>query len=210
MNTISVVIPAMNEEATIADVISSVKQTALSNLKEYIVEILVVDDHSGDGTARLAASAGATVLANQYGRGKGNALRYGFEHATGDLIVMLDADNSHLAEDMPALIRPLEGGAGLLIGSRILGGSDEYTKLSAFGNIFLTYIFGVLHGRYLSDALNGYKAFRKDVFFNYTYTSSDFESRSNCWQTLSEAATTLWRFRVTSESGRGECRNQGL
>src|SRR6476659_10222084 len=116
MNSISVVIPAMNEEATITDVISSVKQTALSDLKEYIVEILVVGDHSGDGTARLAASAGATVLANQYGRGKGNALRYGFEHATGDLIVMLDADNSHLAEDMPALIRPLEGRVGLVIG----------------------------------------------------------------------------------------------
>jgi glycosyltransferase involved in cell wall biosynthesis len=175
MNSISVVIPAMNEEATIGEVISGIKQMLRSELKELQVEIIVVDDHSWDSTAQVATSLGATVVANQYDRGKGNALRYGFERANGDVIVMMDADSSHRPEDMPALLHPLKNGAGMVIGSRILGGSDEYTKLRAFGNIFLTYVFGVLHGRYLSDALNGYKAFRRDIFFAYEYTSSDFE-----------------------------------
>lgn len=165
----------MNEEATIGNVLSELKQTIESQLQTYRVEILVVDDHSHDRTSTTAKAGGATVLANHYRPGKGNALRYGFERTTGNLIAMLDADGSHMAEDLPKLLQPLEKGAGLVIASRILGGSDEYTKIRATGNIALTYIFGLLHGRYLSDALNGYKAFRREVFFDYTYTSSDFE-----------------------------------
>lgn len=175
MPSVSVVIPAMNEEATIGNVLLELKQTIERGLQTYTVQLLVIDDHSVDQTAAVATAAGATVLSNQYGPGKGNALRWGFEQTTGDFIVMLDADGSHKPEDMPTLLEPLERGAGMVVGSRIFGGSEEYTKTRAFGNIFLTFVFGWFHGRYLSDALNGYKAFRKEIFFDHTYTSSDFE-----------------------------------
>jgi hypothetical protein len=64
---------------------------------------------------------------------------------------------------------------GLVVGSRVFGGSEEYTHIRALGNVFLSAALGVCTGRYLSDALNGYKAMRREVFTDFTYTSSSFE-----------------------------------
>jgi glycosyltransferase involved in cell wall biosynthesis len=175
LKSISIVIPALNEEETIGRLLVDLNTVIRGELAAYAVDVMVVDDGSTDQTAQIAASHGATVLRSQNPRGKGNALRYGFQQATGEYIVMLDGDYSHRPEDLPALIQGLERGAGLVVGSRIFGGSDEYTGVRAFGNIMLTYAFGLFHGRYLSDALNGFKAFRREVFFDHTYTSSDFE-----------------------------------
>ena len=66
-------------------------------------------------------------------------------------------------------------GVGLVIGSRIVGGSEEYTPVRAFGNVVLTLAVGLFMKRFLSDALNGYKAFRRDVFTDFRYTSRNFE-----------------------------------
>lgn len=175
MHSLSVVIPARNEEETIGRLLADLQQVAAKELGGYRCELIVVDDHSTDATARIAREHGARVLSNQYRNGKGNALRYGFERATGELIAMMDADYSHRAEDLPALLRPITDGAGMVIGSRILGGSAEYTPVRAFGNLMLTYSFGLLHGRYLSDALNGYKLFRREVFTSFEYSADDFE-----------------------------------
>lgn len=171
---VSIVIPAMNETENLPIVLKSVN-TLKEREKGYDFEVIVVDDHSVDSTSEVARRNGARVFRNEYRPGKGNALRYGFGKTTGDYIVMLDADCSHNPLDIPSFLEKLEEGAGLVIGSRIFGGSDEYTRIRAFGNIILTLIFGLLHGRYLSDALNGFKAFRKDVFWDFEYTSSDFE-----------------------------------
>lgn len=171
---VSIVIPAMNEAENLPVVLKSAN-TLIEKEKGYDFEVIVVDDHSVDGTSEVAKMDGAKVFRNEYRTGKGNALRYGFERTTGDYIVMLDADCSHNPLDIPKFLEKLEEGAGLVIGSRIYGGSDEYTRIRAFGNIMLTLIFGVFHGRYLSDALNGFKAFRNDVFKDFKYTSSSFE-----------------------------------
>ena len=88
---------------------------------------------------------------------------------------MMDADYSHRAEDIPKFLAAMKDGAGLVIGSRVYGGSDEYTPIRALGNVFLTYALGLFLGRYLSDALNGFKAFRREVFADFTYTSRQFE-----------------------------------
>jgi hypothetical protein len=88
---------------------------------------------------------------------------------------MMDGDDSHRAEELGVFLDALKPGVSLVVGSRIFGGSEEYTPVRAFGNIVLTYLFGVLHGRYLSDALNGYKAFRREVFTGFKYTSVGFE-----------------------------------
>jgi glycosyltransferase involved in cell wall biosynthesis len=174
LTKISVIIPARNEEATLPYVLHDLNKT-VSVLHGYEFEVLVVDDRSTDRTAELARSGGATVISNTGKSGKGMALRAGFAAATGDIFVMMDADYSHSAEDLPLFLAALKDEVGLVIGSRVFGGSAEYTHVRAMGNVLLSASLGLCTGRYLSDALNGYKAFRRDVFTDFTYTSPTFE-----------------------------------
>ena len=171
---VSVVIPAHNEEQTLPWVLHDLQQT-IAGLRQHQFEVICVDDHSSDATASIARSFDATVVTNPGPGGKGMALRRGFERAAGDVIVMLDADYSHRPEEIPLFLQALQGDVGLVIGSRVFGGSEEYTHIRALGNVFLSAGVGLSLGRYLSDALNGYKAFRRDVFTGFEYTSRSFE-----------------------------------
>lgn len=171
---ISIIIPAMNEEDNIGHLLDDIFHVT-KKMDGYDFEIIVVNDHSRDSTYSVAHSKKVKALNNLRKPGKGHALITGFENAKGEYFIMMDADYSHRAEDIPALIKALENGVGLAIGSRIYGGSEEYTRVRAFGNVILTLIFGMFHKRYLSDALNGFKAFRSEIFNNYKYTSRDFE-----------------------------------
>ena len=171
---VSVVIPAKNEEMNIGLVLDDLNKT-IAQAPGYEFEVILVDDKSSDGTGEVARARGARVIRNTGPSGKGRALRVGFENATGSFIVMMDADYSHRAEEMPRFLQAMEDGVGLVIGSRVVGGSEEYTPIRALGNVFLTYAVGLFLGRYLSDALNGFKAFRRDVFDDFHYTSSMFE-----------------------------------
>jgi glycosyltransferase involved in cell wall biosynthesis len=171
---VSVVIPAKNEAMNIGLVLDDLNRT-IEQCRDYEFEVIVVDDKSTDNTGAVAATRGARVLLNTGPSGKGRALRFGFEQSKGAIIVMMDADYSHRAEEIPRLLAELNDGAGLVIGSRVYGGSDEYTPIRALGNVFLTYALGAFTGRYLSDALNGLKAFRRDIFDEFVYTSKFFE-----------------------------------
>jgi len=174
MERVSIVIPIRDEEAAIGLVLERMRK-ATSVIEGFEFEVVVVDDGSSDRGSEIARAYGARVLDNPAPHGKGAALRTGFSAATGAVIVMMDGDDSHRPEDLGAFLDAVKLGASLVIGSRIFGGSEEYTAVRAFGNIVLTYLFGVLHGRYLSDALNGYKAFRREVFSSFDYTSVGFE-----------------------------------
>jgi len=88
---------------------------------------------------------------------------------------MMDADYSHRAEALPSFLHAMKGETGLVIASRVFGGSEEYTHVRALGNVFLSAAVGLSMGRYLSDALNGFKGFRRDVFSDFDYTSKSFE-----------------------------------
>jgi glycosyltransferase involved in cell wall biosynthesis len=174
MTDLSIVIPARDEAETLGPLLDDVKKV-IAQLKDYRCEVICVDDHSSDATAEIAASRGVMVIENQGPAGKGMALRSGFQAAKGELFAMLDADYSHRPEDLPVFLDAMADGVGLVIGSRKAGGSDEYTPIRAFGNKFLTAAVGLVMGRNLSDALNGYKIFRKDVFTDFHYTSTEFE-----------------------------------
>ncbi|MEZ5428818.1 MAG: glycosyltransferase family 2 protein [Pyrinomonadaceae bacterium] len=174
MEKISVVIPAKNEEETLGNVLDDLNKM-IEQMPNYEVEVICVDDHSTDATATLARSYGAKVVENKRKPGKGMALRTGFEAATGEVLVMLDADYSHRAEELPRMLEALTEGVGLVIGSRVVGGSEEYTHIRALGNVFLSATLGLCTRRYLSDALNGFKVFRRDVFTDFQYTSKAFE-----------------------------------
>jgi glycosyltransferase involved in cell wall biosynthesis len=171
---VSVIIPAKDEEATLGMVLEDLNKT-IPTLDGYNIEVICVDDHSSDRTAAIATALGARVVENTRQPGKGNALRAGFEAATGDLLLMMDADYSHRPEDMREFLSAMREGVGLVIGSRVFGGSEEYNHVRALGNVFLSASMGLCTGRYLSDALNGYKLFRRDVFTDFRYNSRMFE-----------------------------------
>lgn len=174
MKKVSVVIPARNEEETIGSVLMDLSHV-IQQLPNYDFEVICVDDHSTDATANIARSFGAKIVENIGRSGKGYALRTGFATADGGILVMLDADYSHRAEELPRMLEALTDSVGLVIGSRVVGGSEEYTHIRALGNVFLSATLGLCTRRYLSDALNGFKVFRREVFTDFNYTSKAFE-----------------------------------
>lgn len=171
---VSIVIPAKDEEANLGNVLEDLKRAIQGDNKRDF-EIIVVNDGSKDCTKAIALEKGVKVINNKGRHGKGNALRLGFKESTGDILVMMDADYSHRPEDLPLFLDRIEQGVGLVIGSRIWGGSEEYTRTRALGNMMLTTVFGLIFHRYLSDLLNGYKVFRREIFDNFEYNSSTFE-----------------------------------
>ncbi len=170
---VSVIIPARNEEESLAKVLDEVF-AEIQNLREYSFEVIVIDNNSTDLTNDIGTQKGARVVTEKR-PGKGMALAKGFEAAAGEIIIMLDADFSHSATEFQSFLQKIESGYGLVVGSRQLGKSDEYTLTRKFGNLFLTKCFRIFFGYYLTDALNGFKAFRKDVVKKHLCSSKDFE-----------------------------------
>ena len=151
---VTVVVPAMNEAGNIAQV--------LGELPAGLHEVILVDGNSKDDTVEVARRAYPSIrVTTQSGRGKGDALRTGFAAATGNLIVMLDADGSADPAEIPRFIEALEAGADFAKGSRYLpgGGSDDITLLRKLGNGFLSGTANMLHGTNFTDLCYGYNAF---------------------------------------------------
>jgi glycosyltransferase involved in cell wall biosynthesis len=157
LRTVSVVIPARNEARNIGWV--------LDGLPDVVDEVIVIDGGSIDDTAQVARLHRADiVVAQQTRRGKGNALALGFELATGDYIVMIDADGSMEPSEIPDFLAALAHGADYAKGSRFRagGGSDDITALRRAGNWFLNTVTNVLFGSRYSDLCYGYNAFTRE------------------------------------------------
>jgi len=170
---LSVIIPARDEEQTIGRVVGDCLTVLWAMGLEH--EIIVVDDGSTDDTAAAVQDLGCTLLRNEGpNHGKGTALRLGFAAARHDTFLMLDADYSHRAEDIPLLWEEFRKGYGLVVADRMTGGSDEYTFSRSYGNIFLTTVFSTLFGVQMNDSLNGFKIFDRRVYDSFTYTAKDF------------------------------------
>jgi len=175
LKSISILIPAKDEEETIGAVLSDVNRET-QKMPEFLWEVIVIADHCIDNTATIAKKNGAKVITNINQAGKGNALISGFEIATGDIIVMMDADGSHIADDIKKFIPLLiDEHVGLVIGSRCLGGSGEYTVIRSLGNVIFTAFINILFNLKLTDGLNGFKAFKKDIVKNHKYSCKSFE-----------------------------------
>jgi dolichol-phosphate mannosyltransferase len=162
-SAITIVVLARNEEGTIAEVVESARP--------FGQEVLVMDGHSTDATASRAREAGAAVHRDP-GRGKGSAVRASFPMARGSIVVLMDADGSHAAADVPRLAGPiLRGEADLVVGSRFTGGSDELSMtlpqlVRSVGNISMNIAINTRFGVSLTDTLNGFRAIRKSVALN--------------------------------------------
>ena len=153
--TIGVVIPALNEEATIADQVAEVLVVAgQPNLPARIERVVVVDNGSTDSTAERAAAAGATVISEPI-RGYGRACCTGVMAAGDvDLIVQMDGDRSDRFDELPLLLQPLlAGDADLVIGSRTLGSYEPGSLLpqQRFGNWVASQLLRLLYGVHVTD-----------------------------------------------------------
>ena len=150
---VSVVIPTYNEAKNLPHVFAQLPD---------VYEVIVVDGRSTDDTVVTARMLRPDVkVVRQTRRGKGNALACGFEAATGDIIVMLDADGSADPREIPAYVEVLVSGADFAKGTRFAlgGGSSDITRVRRIGNWFLSGIVNLLFGTRYTDLCYGYNAF---------------------------------------------------
>ncbi len=158
--TVLIIIPALNEVATIGTVLDEIPLDELGRAG-YEPRILVVDNGSSDGTRGVALEKGAEVL-DEPRRGKGTAMRRAFREASADYVFMLDADATYPPSHIPDMLRVLENGHDVVIGSRLAGtrAPGSISRLNVIGNRLLTWTACALYGVKTSDLCTGYWGFR--------------------------------------------------
>jgi glycosyltransferase involved in cell wall biosynthesis len=175
---ISIVVPAYDEAATIAELLRRVAALGLD------AEILVIDDGSTDRTAQVVEEVAAELgdgsvrlIGHPANRGKGAAVRTGVAASQGRFVVVQDADLEYDPRDLPRLIAPLrEGVADVVYGTRLRGGEPQRAHLfwHYAGNRFLSLLTNVLYNTTISDMEVGYKAFRGELIRSIDLVSDDF------------------------------------
>jgi glycosyltransferase involved in cell wall biosynthesis len=179
---LSVVIPAYNEEQTVAETIRRVKTVDLAGLE---LEIVVVDDGSKDRTREILKTIpGITVVLHERNSGKGAAVKSGFRAATGDIVLIQDADLEYDPQDYGALVRPiLDGEVDAVMGSRFILERIQFFGKGAkspffthyVGNILIVRITNALYGHSATDYEGCYKAFSKRVVDSIPIAANGFE-----------------------------------
>lgn len=191
---LSIIMPVYNERATLEEIVERVRAVDLTINRDgtnsmldgpvhFEREIVIVDDGSTDGTRSIldawktAQPDDMQIIYHEQNGGKGAALRTGFQHATGDIFVIQDADLEYDPRDYLLLLEPLlEGRSPVIYGSRFMGGPRSAMSLThTLGNRLVTVITNLLYGTILSDMETCYKCFRRDVIVGIPLHSRRFE-----------------------------------
>lgn len=160
--SVTVLIPTLNEEGSISEVIQKLNQMGYR-------DIWVIDGNSRDRTVEFAKELGVNIII-QNGKGKGNALREAFNHAAEnnhaeDVIVIMDADGSMDPKDIPSFMESLDTGADMVKGSRFLchAHSEDMSSIRRVGNLLFTFMVNLFWSARYTDLCYGFAAFRKDA-----------------------------------------------
>ncbi len=167
---ISVIVPARNEARNL--------QYVLPHIPSFVTEVILVDGHSTDETIRVARRLLPNIrIVEQLGHGKGDAIQAGLTVATGDIVVLLDADGSADPLEIPRFVQALLAGNDFAKGSRFIkgGGSHDITLIRRAGNHGLISLVNLLFGTRFSDLCYGYNAFWKHCLEHIEIESDGFE-----------------------------------
>ncbi len=171
---LSVIVPVYNERETVREILERVRAVEVEK------EIIVIDDGSTDGTRDILREeegrGDVRVIYHPQNRGKGAAIRTGLEHATGDVVLIQDADLEYDPRDYPRLLQPiLEGRAEVVYGSRFRGRCESMLFWHALGNKLLTLATNLIYGAALSDMETCYKVFKAEVIKSIPLRARRFE-----------------------------------
>ncbi|BAO43522.1 glycosyltransferase family 2 protein [Thiolapillus brandeum] len=158
---LSIILPAYNEAGVVGNVVKSLREAFPD------AEILVVNDCSRDSTAEEAGMAGARVVSHQYNMGNGAAIKTGARQAAGDILVFMDADGQHSAENVRALLDKLDAGYDMAIGARDAG--SQANRRRHVGNSLLNRLASLLTGHKIHDLTSGFRAAKANVFRQFLY-----------------------------------------
>jgi len=175
MKTVSIIIPTYNEAKTIQTVLDRVIAADTSGWRK---EIIVVDDGSSDNTMDILApyAKKVSILKTPVNSGKGSAVSLGLSHATGDVIVIQDADLEYSPDDYPTLLAPFKNErVSVVYGSRFLGPHLSTMFVYELGNKFVTLVTNLLYNTNITDMETGYKAFRRSTVEKFRIAARRFD-----------------------------------
>ena len=157
---VSVVVPALDEAATISVVVAHLRASA------SWLEVIVVDDGSSDGTAEVARAAGARVVRHPYNKGNGAAVKTGIRHSSGEFVLILDGDGQHSPEDARRIVERL-GEYDLVVGAR--SSSMHASLVRRTGNGLLNLLASYLTGRPIPDLTSGFRGARRECLCEFLH-----------------------------------------